>query len=69
MPVKKKQVKQVSIPLKNFTFGKDSDYLTVTEWTNGEGWDIDINGKVIQLHSGILIAINYLTTMIDYDYQ
>lgn len=68
MPIKKKQVKQVSIALKNFTFGKDSDYLTVTEWTNGEGWDIDINGKVIPLHSGVLVAINYLTTMIDYDY-
>lgn len=68
MSIQKKQVKQASIALKNFTFGKDSDYLTVTEWTNGEGWDIAINDKVISLHSGVLTAINYLTTMIDYDY-
>ena len=69
MSVERKQLKSVNCSLHNFTHGKDSDYIIVTEWVNGEGWDITINDKQISLHSGELAAINYLTAMIDYDYE
>lgn len=69
MSVEKKSLKSVNCFLRNFTHGKDSDYIIVTEWVNGEGWDITINDKQISLHSGELVAINYLTTMLDYDYE
>lgn len=31
---------------------KKDDFIEVTEWTNGEGWDITINDKVIPLTRG-----------------
>ena len=65
--VEKKEVKSLNIPLKGFTLG--NDYLTVTEWSNGEGWDITIGNRLFSLHSGELAAINYLTTMLNYDYD
>lgn len=45
---------------------KSSDFIEVTEWTNGEGWDITINEKVISLTFGQLEAINYLIKVLDY---
>lgn len=69
MNVERKQLKSVNCSLRNFTYGKNSDYIVVTEWVNGDGWDITINDKQISLHSGELAAINYLTAMIDYDYE
>ena len=46
---------------------KKDDFIEVTEWTNGEGWDITINDKVIPLTRGELDAIDYLTKGLDYD--
>ena len=69
MSVERKQLKAVNCSLRNFTYGQNSVYIVVTEWANGEGWDITINDKQISLHSGELAAINYLTAMIDYDYE
>ena len=46
---------------------KDDSYITVTEWANGEGYDIDINGKLIQLKWEELEAINYLTKILTYE--
>ena len=46
---------------------KDDSYITVTEWANGEGYDIDINGKLIQLKLEELEAINYLTKVLTYE--
>jgi len=47
----------------------DSDFIEVTEWTNGEGWDIAINDKKIySLTWGELEAINYLTNKIRYEF-
>ncbi len=44
------KVSQITDDLKKYTYGgKDSDYITLTEWANGEGYDIDINGKLISL--------------------
>ena len=65
--VEKKEVKSLNIPLKGFTLS--NDYLTVTEWSNGEGWDIAIGARLFSLHSGELVDINYLTTMLNYDYD
>jgi ribosomal protein L44E len=36
----------VFAPLKQFCyFGKEHDYIEVTEWKNGEGFDVEINGR------------------------
>lgn len=48
-------------------FAEDDAYIEVTEWTNGEGFDIDINDKKrISLTSGELNAIEYLVKSLDY---
>jgi hypothetical protein len=54
--------------LRKFDYlAKEHDYIEVTEWRNGEGWNIDLNGMAIQLTDGQLRAINYLTQTLDYD--
>ena len=61
------KVNQITDGLKKYTYsGKDSDYITLTEWANGEGYDIDINGKLITLSDSELEAINYLTLALRY---
>lgn len=49
---------------------KDDDYIEITEWTNGEGWDINISTsnetKTISLHYDELYAIDYLTKYLNY---
>jgi hypothetical protein len=45
---------------------KDS-IIQVTQWANGEGWDISINDEpVISLTWGQLDAINYLVNTIQF---
>lgn len=44
-----------------------SSFIEITEWTNGEGWDIAINEKIFNLTYGELEAINYLTKALDYE--
>ena len=62
------KVNQITDNLKKYTYsGKDSDYITITEWANGEGYDIDINGKLITLSDSELEAINYLTLALRYN--
>lgn len=49
-----------------YIHGKDpNDFIEVTEWKNGEGWDITINDKIFSLTDGELRAINYLTMTLD----
>lgn len=48
---------------------KDSDFIEVTEWTNGEGIDISINERLINLTYGELEAINHLTKSLEYDFE
>lgn len=45
---------------------KDSDFIEITEWHNGEGWDIAINERIISLTWGQLEAINYLIKSLEY---
>ena len=47
--------KSINTKLKKFdALAKDSDFIEVTEWTNGEGWDIAINDKIISLTWGTI---------------
>lgn len=54
--------------LKKYTYSNNpDDYIEVTEWSNGEGWDIDFNSdKLISLSHGELEAINFLVKYLDY---
>lgn len=62
------KVNQIIDDLKKYTYeGKDSDYITLTEWANGEGYDIDINGKLISLSNDELEAINYLALVMRFE--
>ena len=59
-------VRSITTKMKMFDLtSKDSDYITVTEWSNGEGWDISLNDKMIGISRGMLEAINFLTTAVD----
>lgn len=44
-----------------------SSFIEITEWTNGEGWDITIDEKIFSLTYGELEAIEYLTRALDYE--
>lgn len=44
-----------------------SSFIEITEWTNGEGWDITIDEKMFSLTYGELEAIKYLTKVLDYE--
>mgnify|MGYP003427886026 FL=1 len=66
--MERKNLKSVSDNLNKYSYvAKEDDYIVVTEWANGEGWDIDLNGKLIQLHDTELAAINYLTQVLMYE--
>lgn len=58
--------KSVADSLTNYDhLAKAGDFIEVTEWANGDGWDIDIKGKLIQLTYGELDAINFLTKILE----
>ena len=60
--------KAVNDSLKKYDhLAKDSDFIEVTEWANGEGWDISLNNRLISLTYGQLEAINYLVKALDYN--
>lgn len=46
---------------------KEDDYVQVTEWKNGEGWDICFSNKQFSLTYGELEAINHLIKSLDYN--
>jgi hypothetical protein len=53
--------------MKRFDPGaKDSDFIEVTEWANGDGFDIAINDKNFSLTYDELDAINYLVMSLRY---
>lgn len=58
--------KSVSCSLSAFChLSKDSSFIEVTEWTNGEGFDITIDDRHFSLTYGEIDAINYLTKSIE----
>nr|DAL03064.1 MAG TPA: glycoside hydrolase family protein [Crassvirales sp.] len=55
------QRKSVSDSLRKYDYlAKENSFIEVTEWTNGEGYDITIDEKMISLTDGQLDAIYYL---------
>lgn len=59
--------KSVNDKLKRYDYlAKDEEFIEVTEWTNGEGYDIMINDETISLTEGQLNAINYLVKSLEY---
>jgi hypothetical protein len=47
---------------------KKDSYIEISEWNNGEGYDIDLNGeKRISITFGELDAINYLTKVLSFE--
>ena len=62
------KVGQITDSLKKYTYsGKESDYITLTRWANEDGYDIDINGKLISLSDNELEAINYLALVMRFE--
>ena len=60
--------KSVNDDLKKYCYlSKDGDFIEITEWSNGEGWDITINDRHFHLTHGELEAINYLSRALDYE--
>lgn len=64
--------KSVNSLLKNYDYlCKDDDFIEITEWTNGEGYDISIetksNTKFYSLTHGELEAINHLIKSLEYN--
>lgn len=60
--------------LKQFDIGfaKEHDYIEVTEWKNGEGFDVDINEthhQKFQLTWGQYEALKYLVSKIENSYE
>ena len=57
----------VSDDLKKYCcLAKDNDFIEITEWSNGEGWDVTINDRHFHLTHGELEAINFLTKFLEY---
>ena len=60
--------KSVSDDLKKYDYlSKDSDFIEITEWDNGEGISITINMNTFELTFGQLDAINYLSQALKYE--
>ena len=43
---------------------KKDEIIQVTDWSNGEGWDITLGDKTLQLTYGELEAITVLTKIV-----
>ena len=64
--MKKTNRKSINAKLNKFDVLADKDdFIEVTEWVNGEGYDITINDKIFSLTCGQLKAIYYLTQTLD----
>lgn len=61
--------KSILEDLKKYSPGcNENDWIEITQWSNGEGWDICMNDKRhISLHYDELDVINYLTKHLEYN--
>lgn len=60
--------KSVNDRLKKYDFmAKEDDFVEVTQWVNGEGYDITIEDRKMSLTDGELDAINYLVQTLRYN--
>ena len=64
-----KNRRSVSDDLKKYCYhAKEHDFIEVTEWSNGEGYDISISDtKFISLTFGEVDAIHYLVKLLQYN--
>ena len=72
MKYKVNNVKNVCADLKQFCYlAQDEDFITVTEWSNGDGFCINIDRKAssqtLQLTRGEIEAIVFLTKALEGD--
>lgn len=59
--------KSINDNLRKYDYlAKENSFIEVTEWGNGEGFDITIDDRVISLTHGQLDAIQYLTLALQY---
>lgn len=59
--------KSVNDRLRKYSFmAKEDDSVEVTQWVNGEGYDITIEDRKMSLTDGELDAINYLVQTLKY---
>ena len=66
--MEKYKLKAISDDLRKYDYlAREDDFIEVSEWSNGEGWNISINNNTFQLTMGQLDAINYLTKTLEYD--
>lgn len=66
--MKTENVKSISDNLRKYDYlAEESDFIEVTEWTNGEGINVSFKDKVIHLSYGELDAINYLVKTLEYE--
>ncbi len=66
--MKFKTLKSVSDELNKYDYlAKDSDFIQVTEWANGEGYDVTINDNSYNFTHGQIEAINYLIKSLEYN--
>lgn len=70
MEIKTRKTIEGNLSKYDFTAGKD-DVIEITEWTNGEGWDVYIfkgnNERHLCISALELDAINYLTKALQYE--
>lgn len=65
--MKQTNLKSVSDDLKKYDYlAKDDDFIQVTEWANGEGYDVTINDRTINLTEGQIDAIYYLVKTLQF---
>lgn len=61
------QRKSINDNLRKYDYlAQENSFIEITEWGNGEGWDITMDDRVISLTWGQLDAIQYLTLALQY---
>lgn len=66
MEIKNRKSVYDNLKIYDYLCNDEDKIIEVTEWTNGEGWDITIGERVISLTGGELDAINFLTKYLEY---
>lgn len=66
MEIKNRKSVYDNLKIYDYLCKDEDEIIEVTEWTNGEGWDITIGERVISLTRGELDAINFLTKYLEY---
>lgn len=62
--------KSVNTMLSKFcVYAKEYDFMEITEWTNGEGYDISTEKKQFSLTFGEFEAMKYLILKLENDFD